>query len=71
MTSTVRHIGWNKEPIPCWDCSQPSCSQMGDGHWYCFRCLMNMDVDLDEVEIDESLEHCPQQLELQSEAYPN
>ncbi len=59
---------WNKEPIPCWNCSEPSCAENGDHHWYCYNCFMNMDIDLDDVEIDESLEYCPEQLKLQSEA---
>lgn len=49
---------------------EPACAENGDGHWYCFRCFMNMDIDLDEIEFDESLQVCEQQLEIQSEAYP-
>lgn len=61
---------WNKkEPIPCYDCGMPSCSQVGnERRWYCFRCIANMDYD-DEPEIDNTLQVCHKQLEIQSKEF--
>lgn len=55
---------WNKkEPIPCWDCMSPACAENGDGHWYCLNCFAQMDWE--NVEYDETLEVCKEQLKKQ------
>lgn len=60
---------WNKEPIPCYHCMMPACSEIGERRdWYCFSCIMNLFGD-EEEEVDDTLQVCPQQLEIQSRNY--
>lgn len=71
MTNQKESKVWDKkEPIPCYHCMRPACAEDGDHHWYCFRCLMELfGDDIDEYESDDTLQVCPRQLEIQSEAF--
>lgn len=72
MTSQVNGLSWDKdEERLCYDCGMTACSQADIGHgvhWYCFRCLAD-NYEEGETEIDNSLETCQKQLEIQSEMY--
>ena len=67
MTNQLKsNKAWNKKPIPCYHCENPSCSQIGeDKHWYCLRCIVELFGD-DDNEVDDTLQFCPTQLEIQS-----
>ena len=41
-------------------------SQIGDKKWYCWQCQLDMLDDIEDVEIDDSLQVCLEELELQS-----
>lgn len=63
---------WNKkEPVPCWDCGMPACTQLGkERYWYCFRCAYSICADdIDDGEIDDTLQVCHEQLEIQSKEF--
>ena len=63
---------WKKKSILCYHCGGIACSEIVGDHgkqWYCFRCAVELFPLEDEDEVDESLQVCSEQLELQSEAY--
>lgn len=71
MSTKKLKSNWKKEPKPCHNfhfCGNLAVAESGDGEWYCYSCCLDM-YDLDNLEIDESLGVCHEQLEIQSKEY--
>ena len=70
LTNTTK---WNKKKDLrlCHNCDSIACTQLGkERYWYCFRCAYDICADdIDDGEIDDTLQVCPEQLELQAEAF--